>query len=122
MILQHMVVSGHQILWNCVGATTVGGQALPHCVEGQVSAIGQNGSLVTNIREEQLSGAPRDDRISVQFAGHQTFGLFDLSHDQPESTMVAKLGDTGTVEIEIVGLSLSELLGIKMGESVKIRW
>lgn len=105
-----------------MGATTIGGQALPHCVEGQVSAIGQNGSLVTNIREEQLSGAPRDDRISVQFAGHQTFGLFDLSHDQPESTMVAKLGDTGTVEIEIVGLSLSELLGIKMGESVKIRW
>ncbi|MCH2180540.1 MAG: adenosylmethionine-8-amino-7-oxononanoate aminotransferase [Mariniblastus sp.] len=95
---------------------------MPHCVEGRISEIGPSGSLVTDILQEQLAGAPHDENISIEFSGHQTFGLFDLDHDQPESTMVAKIGEKGTVEIEIVGLSLSEMLGIGAGETVKVCW
>jgi hypothetical protein len=36
--------------------------------------------------------------------------------------MVAKLSDSGFLEVGIVGISLSEMLGIKVGEPVKIEW
>ena len=95
---------------------------MAHCVDGKISAIGPSGNLVTDILQEQLADAPRDENISIEFAGHQTFGLFDLDHGQPDSTMVAKIGEKGTVEIEIVGLSLSDMLGIGVGELVKVCW
>ncbi len=95
---------------------------MPNCVKGKVAQIGPNGSLITDIQANQFQDAPRDERLSVEFGGHQTFGLFEDPHDQPESTMVAKLNETDVLEIEIVGLSLSEMLGIQSGESVTVSW
>ncbi|MCH2177701.1 MAG: adenosylmethionine-8-amino-7-oxononanoate aminotransferase [Mariniblastus sp.] len=95
---------------------------MPKCVTGKVAEIGPNGSLITCIQQTQVADAPRDERISIAFGGHQTVGLFDDPHEQPESTMVAKLNSEGFVEIEIVGLSLSEMLGIKVDEKVTISW
>ena len=95
---------------------------MPKCVTGKVAEIGPNGSLITGIQQVQLADAPRDEQVSIAFGGHQTVGLFDDPHEQPESTMVAKLNSSGVVEIEIVGLSLSDMLGIQVGETVTISW
>ena len=91
-------------------------------IDGQVIEIGAEGNLVTNISHDQLDGAPRDETLAVKFAGHETFGLFENDHDQPPSTMVAKIGTQGQLEIEIVGMSLSEMLGIRVGDSVSVNW
>ena len=87
-----------------------------------MTTIGPDGSLITDIEKHQIDGAPRDESLSIKFGGHETFGLFEHDHDQPDSTMVAKINGDGLIEIEIVGLSLSDMLGIGTGESVEVAW
>ena len=65
---------------------------------------------------------PRDENTVVKFGGHETHGLFPNDHGQPDATMVAFLGKSGSLEIEIVGVSLSDMLGIKTGEKVSVTW
>ncbi len=91
-------------------------------IQGNVASIGETGSLVTDIDNEQLTQAPRDESIRIQFGGHETFGLYDANHDQPMGTLVASLGSSGHLEIEIVGISVAEMLGIRIGEAVEVGW
>lgn len=91
-------------------------------VEGQVIDVDSSGRLITNIDAAQVSDAPTDENVAIKFSGHETYGLFDQNHGQPESTMVASLGVSGCVEIEIVGMDLSGMLGIPKGTKVQIVW
>ena len=91
-------------------------------IKGTVTKIGDGGRLITDISVEQVQECPRDESLSVKFGDHETFGLFQADHDQPEATMVATLGHSGFVEIEIVGIPLAEMLGIRVGESVTIKY
>ncbi len=91
-------------------------------ISGVVSSITESGTIVSDIPVEQLSEAPRDDSLRVEFGGHQTVGLYDSNHQEPEMTMVASLGESGYLEVEIVGLNLCEMLGIKVGEPVFVAW
>ena len=95
---------------------------MPNQIQGQVNSIDNAGRLISDIPIAEVSQAPRDDSISVKFGAHETIGLYPPNHDQPPATMVASLGSSGFVEIEIVGISLSEMLGIKAGEPVTIHW
>jgi S-adenosylmethionine hydrolase len=87
-----------------------------------VASIGNAGNLITDISSEQVSEVPRDESVRIKFGGHETFGLFPAEHGQPDATMVASLGSSGLVEIEIVGIPLAEMLGIRVGETVMIEW
>ena len=91
-------------------------------LEGNIAEIGSSGNLISDISNEQLAGVPQDENTTVKFGAHETLGIFPDDHDQPESTMVASLGKSGFLEIEIVGISLSDMLGIKAGEKVSINW
>ena len=91
-------------------------------IEGHVASIGDNGDLITDIRVDQLADVPRDDSVRITFGGHETLGIYPDDHDQPPATMVANLGKRGFLEIEIVGISLSEMLGIKTNTPVVINW
>ena len=91
-------------------------------IEGKVAAIGEQGNLVTDISVDQVAVAPRDESTTVKFGDHETIGLYPSNHDQPDATLVACLGKSGFVEIEIAGLNLAEMLGIKLDEPVVIRW
>lgn len=91
-------------------------------IKGVVASIGIQGSLITDISNEDVAEVPRDESVNVVFGDHQTIGLFETGHEQPDATMVASLGESGFVEIEIVGISLSDMLGIKPGEEVQITW
>ena len=81
-----------------------------------------DGDLVTDISIEQINNVPRDESVRIIFGGHETIGLYPDPHDQPAATMVAKLSNSGFLEVGIVGISLSEMLGINVGEPVKIEW
>ena len=95
---------------------------LANRIQGQVSRIGETGSLITDITIDQLANAPRDESLTVKFGDHETFGLFPAEHGQPDATMVASLGVGGLLEIEIVGIPLAEMLGIRVGEKVIVKW
>ena len=95
---------------------------MPNLIKGKIAQIGESGNLVTDISLDQVSGIPHDESVTVKFGDHETIGLFPATHDQPPATMVASLGKSGFVEIEIVGISLAEMLGIKVEVPVAIRW
>lgn len=91
-------------------------------IEGTVAQISESGSLVTDISVDTVAQVPHGETTVVKFGDHETYGLFPTEHDQPDATMVASLGGSGFVEIEIVGIPLAEMLGIRIGEKVLIKW
>lgn len=89
---------------------------------GSVVALSETGGLVTDIASDQLANAPRDESVSISFGGHQTIGIYPEDHDQPESTLIAILPEKSSLRIELVGISVSEMLGLGVGESVSVSW
>jgi S-adenosylmethionine hydrolase len=94
--------------------------AATHCIAGTVDSIGSKGQLITSIANGELVDAGQDDSVTVKFADHETFGVYPETHGQPDATLVASLGSSGHLEIEIVGISISEMLGIKTGVPVSV--
>jgi len=92
------------------------------CVTGTVESIGVKGQLVTDITNDAISAAGQDDAVTVKFAEHETIGVYPQDHGQPDATLVASHGGSGCLEIEIVGISISEMLGIKAGVPVSVNF
>ena len=90
-------------------------------IEGAVSSIGENGNLITDIAVDQVADLPADDSVTIKFGGHETHGVHPTDHEQPMGTLVASRGKSGFLEIEIVGISIAEMLGIKAGEAVVVQ-
>jgi S-adenosylmethionine hydrolase len=95
---------------------------LANRIDGTVTRIGENGSLISDISLRQLENVPHDENTSIEFGDHETVGIFPVQHGQPDATMVASLGKSGFLEIEIVGIPLAEMLGIRVGEKVCVKW
>ena len=89
-------------------------------IEGSVEKIGESGNLITDISTDQVANLAADDSVTVKFGGHETHGVHPTDHEQPIGTLVALQGQSGFLEIEIVGISIAEMLGIKAGQSVVI--
>lgn len=53
---------------------------------------------------------------------HETIGIYDSLDDQPDATFVAFLGPNGALELTIVGMNASELLGVKVAAPVAVKW
>ena len=91
-------------------------------VEGKVVAVSAAGNLVTDITEDRLRGAPRDEQLSVACDDHVTAGIFPPDHQQPAMTFLSVLSPGGTLELSIVGDSAAAMLGIRVGERVVVSW
>lgn len=91
-------------------------------IMGKVESVDESGRLVSDISNDQVADIPHNESLTVKFGGHATIGLYSPDHEHPTGTMFASLGNSGFVEIEIVGINLSEMLGIKVGESVSLKW
>ena len=89
-------------------------------IEGSVEKIGESGNLITDISTDQVANLAADDSVTVKFGGHETHGVHPTDHEQPIGALVTLQGQSGFLEIEIVGISIAEMLGIKAGESVVI--
>ncbi len=96
--------------------------ALSNQIEGLVASCDSAGNLITDIPNDSVAGIVGDENVSVKFGDHETFGIFATDHGEPDATLVASLGNSGFVQIEIVGISLSDMLGIKPGVQVNIAW
>lgn len=91
-------------------------------IEGKVVSISDDGNLITDIAAKQLEHAPRDETVTVRCDEHETHGLFSLEHSQPDFTLIALLGNSGNLELCIVGDSAKIMLGIGAGEKVVVEW
>lgn len=95
---------------------------MSHQIEGVVTSVSGSGDLITDIAVASVESAPADDSVKVTIGPHETAGIFDLDHGEPDATMIAVRGTSGHLEIGIVGMNMSEMLGIKVGEKVSVRW
>lgn len=98
------------------------GRTVANKIEGEVVSVGSEGSLITNVTADSITDAPRDEQTIVRCDEYETIGIFESIEGQPESTLLAYLGEQGTLELAIVGMSASELLGIKVGAPVAVTW
>ena len=95
---------------------------MPHKVEGTVVSVSEFGNLVTDIPCAALADAPRDASVSIRCDEHETVGLFSIGHEEPESSFLALFGESGFLELTIVGDSAQMMLGIRCGERVVVQW
>ena len=95
---------------------------MPNKIKGEVVSISESGNLISDISVESVADAPQNESVIIKFGGHETFGIHPQEHGQPDATMVASNGKSGFVEIEIVGIPLAGMLGIKVGEAITITW
>lgn len=95
---------------------------MPGKVKGKVVSIGESGNLITDIPADQLTDAPRDERLTVSCDEHVTQGLFGLDHGEPPMTLLALVGASGCLELCIVEDSAAIMLGVRPGEAVVVEW
>jgi S-adenosylmethionine hydrolase len=95
---------------------------LSNCIAGTVVDVTEAGDLVTDIGVDALADAPCGESVRVVIGPHETLGIFDVDHGEPESTMIAVRGKSGHLEVGIVGMNMSEMLGIRVGEKVAVHW
>ncbi|HAY78798.1 MAG TPA: hypothetical protein DCY79_03195 [Planctomycetaceae bacterium] len=93
-----------------------------HKIEGSVVSISDTGNLVTDIAGAQLADAPQNDSVVVQCDDHVTTQIFHANHEQPPMTLIALIGESGNLELEIVDDSAKIMLGVRVGEKVVVQW
>lgn len=91
-------------------------------IEGKVVSVTPRGNLVTDIPRERLDRAPRDESVTIRCDEHATTGLFTADHRQSAMTLIALLGPSGCLELEIVDDSANAMLGVAIGERVTVEW
>jgi S-adenosyl-L-methionine hydrolase (adenosine-forming) len=89
---------------------------------GKVVEISADGNLITDITAEQLHATPRDVSVSISCDDHETNGIFTPDHKEPPFTFLALLGESGRLELVIVGDSAKIMLGVRTGTPVKVTW
>ena len=95
---------------------------LPRTIKGSVESIDSFGNLVTDVTEQMLADAPRDERVKIACDEHETLGIFRTYSDQPPATLMALIGSHGKLELAIVGDSAAAMLGIRAGMPVVVSW
>ena len=95
---------------------------MPQTIEGTVVSVGEIGNLVTDIPCAALASAPRDASVTIRCDEQETVGLFTSGHQEPDFSFLALLGDSGFLELTIVGDSAQTMLGIRAGERVSVQW
>ncbi|MBW3599351.1 MAG: adenosylmethionine-8-amino-7-oxononanoate aminotransferase [Planctomycetes bacterium] len=93
-------------------------------IEGVVASVSSAGNLVTDITAEQLQSknAPTDQSVTVVCDEHETLGIFPADHNQPPMTYIALIGESGNLELAIVGDSARIMLGVTEGTPVVVKW
>ena len=91
-------------------------------IKGKVVAISARGDAITDISSDQLRDVPSDEQVGIQCEGHVTSCIFPANHGQPEMTFLACIGDSGFLELSLVGDSVNTFLGIHADSPVTVKW
>lgn len=88
-------------------------------ITGTVTGVDDSGNLITSIAATDLADVPHDNQLSISSDDHETRGLFDTYDSEPPMTVI---GDSGHLELVIVGDSAKIMLGISVGTEVAVSW
>ena len=91
-------------------------------IEGSVASINDAGDLITDIALDQLAKAPTDERVTITCDGHVTSCLLPADHQQEQLTFIALKGNSGFLELSLVGEDASKFLGVRAGAAVMVQW
>jgi S-adenosylmethionine hydrolase len=91
-------------------------------IEGKIVAYGPTGNLVTDIPHDRLKSVPAGDGVKISCDEHETIGIYAADHKEEPFTLMAILGDSGCLELTIVGESAKAMLGVAVGEKVVVKW
>lgn len=91
-------------------------------IVGKIVGFSPQGNLVSDITADKLRQAPRNESVVIRCDEHETNCLFEREHHQPEATLIAILGASGCLELEIVGDSAKIMLGVPIGETIEVHW
>ena len=95
---------------------------MPGKIEGAVVAYGPTGNLVTDIPHDRLRGVPAGDGVKIVCDEHETVGIYTADHQEEPSTLMAVLGESGFLELTIVGDSAKMMLGVGLKEKITVKW
>ncbi|ADB18686.1 hypothetical protein Psta_4033 [Pirellula staleyi DSM 6068] len=95
---------------------------MPGKIEGTIVAFSSDGNLVSDIPNSSLAGAPRGENVLIACDEHETIGLFEPGHGQPDMTLLALLGESGFLELTIVSDSAKIMLGVSRGTPIVVKW
>jgi S-adenosylmethionine hydrolase len=95
---------------------------VPGKIEGKIASYGPTGNLVTDIVNDRLKGVPAGDSAKVICDEHETVGVYPANHQEQPFTLMAILGDSGFLELTIVGESAKAMLGVSLNEKVTVKW
>jgi S-adenosylmethionine hydrolase len=108
--------------YNAAGLFTWGAKVVPGKIEGAVVAYGPTGNLVTDIAHDRLKGVPAGDGVKIVCDEHETVGIYPADHQEEPMTLMAILGESGFLELTIVGDSAKIMLGVPLKEKVTVKW
>ncbi len=91
-------------------------------VQGQIVSLAASGNAITDITTEQLRAVPHSDHTTIRCNEHETRGIFPPNHQEPPFTFLALLGEAGVMELCIVGDSARDMLGLRPGMTVEVKW
>ncbi len=95
---------------------------MPGKIEGKIASYGPTGNLVSDIANDRLKGVPAGDSAKVICDEHETVGVYPADHQEEPFTLMAILGDSGCLELTIVGESAKAMLGVSLNEKVVVKW
>lgn len=95
---------------------------MPNKIQGTIIRVTDSGNLVSDIVAAQLQDVPSDDRVTIRCDEHETVRIFRAEHSEPPMTLIAVLGGSGNLELEIVGDSAQMMLGVRVGEKIEVEW
>jgi S-adenosylmethionine hydrolase len=89
--------------------------------DGEVIHVDHFGNVATNIRAEDLAGAISRERIEVLLGRTKIKGMVNTFGERHPGDTVALLGSTGNLIISVVNGDAASSLGIRVGDSVRVR-
>lgn len=95
---------------------------MPNKIQGRIIRVTESGNLVSDISAQQLIEVPTDDRVTIRCDEHETIRIFQAEHSELPMTLIAVVGSSGQLELEIVGDSARLMLGISVGEKIEVEW
>jgi hypothetical protein len=95
---------------------------MPGKIAGQIVEVSPEGNLITDIGQDQLRSVPTDLSVRVSCDEHFTRGIFPADHQEPEFTLLATVGGSGCLELQLVGENASRMLGLAIGQPVIVEW
>jgi len=86
-------------------------------LQGEIAHIDHFGNIITNIRDEHLSGK---DHLTIRLCGEEIHGMVRTFGERLPGELIALIGSTGDLVIAVVNGDAAQQLGARVGDVIDI--